>query len=419
MPAIHRKIGAKQEAKSAIDGSLSFFFAQVNESLPPKNKALKNRALEIEAEMQGILAKAQRYTEQLELLMEFSSILNSSLDSMRVSELAMKCTCKLLDCEGAMLYLVDQAKNELQFEAIVGKVSPHQLNECKITINSNSSAGQAALTKETVVQNASFPKGKRKDRNPGSTKTLLCVPIVARGKVLGVLQAIDSKRSHFDAADVRLLESLAHQVSHSLENAQLYESLKNQFIETAMAMASAIDAKDKYTGGHTKRVSQFSQLIAKHMGLTREEIEEVRLSAILHDIGKIGIEDQILKKESPLTKEEWERMKAHPQLGYQILKPVKNLQKISDGLRFHHERMDGHGYPLGLRGQEIPLIARIISVADTFDAMTSDRPYRKGLSYDDAFEEILRCRGTQFDEKVVDAFIKAFNIERMGKKKDC
>ncbi len=194
---------------------------------------------------------------------------------------------------------------------------------------------------------------------------------------------------------------------------------ENQNLDAVMALASAIEAKDQYTGGHNRRVAFFAVMIARHMALSAAFIEDVRLSSLLHDVGKIGIDDHVLKKDSALDAPEWEHMKRHPELGFKILAHLKGssgMLNIIDGMQYHHERPDGLGYPLQLKGEEIPLIARIISVADTFDAMTSNRPYRKGLSYDTAFEEIVRNRGTQFDEKVVDGFIRAFKMEGMGKK---
>lgn len=193
--------------------------------------------------------------------------------------------------------------------------------------------------------------------------------------------------------------------------------LEDQHRQLVMAIANAIEAKDHYTGGHNRRVAYFATMIARHLGLSAAEIEDVYLSSLLHDVGKIGIDDHVLKKAAPLDSEEWEHMKQHPELGWKILGKAKCLEHIIDGMRFHHERPDGLGYPLKLKGEEIPMIARIISVADTFDAMTSNRPYRKGLDYEVAFEEIVRNKGTQFDEKVVDGFVRAFKMERMGKKR--
>jgi HD-GYP domain-containing protein (c-di-GMP phosphodiesterase class II) len=345
-----------------------------------------------------------QYSERITSLLEFSSILNSSLDTSRVREAAMKATCGLLEAEGATLYLVDEEACELFFETIVGNLSLGQTSETRLAINERSIAGSVALHRKSILSN-SFDR------------SVACVPVVSKNKLLGVLQAVNKQSGEFFASDLRLLEALAHQVAIAVENALLYENLKNQFQETVMALATAIEAKDRYTGGHTRRVAHFAELIAKHMGLEKDEVHEVRLSAILHDVGKIGVNDHVLKKNAPLDAGEWEHMKQHPEMGWKILANVKSMKNITDGMRFHHERPDGLGYPLQLKGEEIPMIARIISVADTFDAMTSNRPYRKGLDYDMAFEEIVRHRGTQFDEKVVDGFVRAFKIERMGKKR--
>jgi HD-GYP domain-containing protein (c-di-GMP phosphodiesterase class II) len=155
--------------------------------------------------------------------------------------------------------------------------------------------------------------------------------------------------------------------------------------------------------------------ISKYLQVSSEELEKIRLGAILHDVGKIGIEDKILKKNAPLDPEEWKVMQTHPELGYDIMRRVEGLRDVIGGMRYHHERWDGRGYPLGLKGEEIPLMARIISVADTYDAMVSTRPYRKGIEPKVAFDEILRHRGSQFDPLVVEAFIEAFEKEKMGK----
>jgi HD-GYP domain-containing protein (c-di-GMP phosphodiesterase class II) len=151
------------------------------------------------------------------------------------------------------------------------------------------------------------------------------------------------------------------------------------------------------------------------MDLTPEQLERVKLGAILHDIGKIGIEDNILKKEAPLTADEWKVMQQHPEIGYDILDNVTSLKDVVGAMKYHHERWDGKGYPLGLKGEEIPMVARVVSVADTYDAMVSTRPYRKGLDPKIAYDEIVKYRGTQFDPVVVDAFVEAFKNEKMGK----
>jgi HD-GYP domain-containing protein (c-di-GMP phosphodiesterase class II) len=179
------------------------------------------------------------------------------------------------------------------------------------------------------------------------------------------------------------------------------------FLGTVKSLAAAIDGKDPYTRGHSERVSRFSMAIAQRLGLPDDEIEKIRISAVLHDVGKIGIDDVILKKPSALTDEEFEIMKKHPQKGYKIMSQIPGIKEFLPGMYMHHEMVNGKGYPQGLKGDEIPLMARIVSVADTFDAMTTDRPYQKALKFEDAIERIKSFVGTRYDEQVVAAFVAA------------
>ena len=197
------------------------------------------------------------------------------------------------------------------------------------------------------------------------------------------------------------LQQYIEDLQHSAEeNRQL-------FIGTVKALAAAIDGKDPYTRGHSERVSRFSLAIGESLGLPDDEMEKLRISALLHDVGKIAIEDSILKKPAALTEEEFEIMKGHPQKGYKIMSQIPAMQDFLPGMYMHHEMMDGKGYPQGLKGDQIPMQARIVSVADTFDAMTTDRPYQKGMSLEEALSRIKTFVGTRYDAKVVDALVAA------------
>lgn len=195
----------------------------------------------------------------------------------------------------------------------------------------------------------------------------------------------------------RFIEDLRHAAD---ENRQL-------FIGTVKALAAAIDGKDPYTRGHSERVARFSLAIAERLDLSDEEIEKLRISALLHDVGKIAIDDKILKKPAALTDEEYEVMKQHPQRGFKIMSQIPAMRDFLPGMYMHHEMMNGQGYPQGLKGDEIPLQARIVSVADTFDAMTTDRPYQKAMQFDAALARIRQFVGTRYDERVVAALIEA------------
>lgn len=185
----------------------------------------------------------------------------------------------------------------------------------------------------------------------------------------------------------------------------------------ARTILKALDAKDKYTYGHSMRVTYFSMVVGKELGLSDKEMYDLQLSALFHDIGKIGTPDAVLNKPTRLTDEEFQIMKQHPSDSYEILKGFSVFEKVARFAKHHHERYDGRGYPDGLKGNQIPLYSRIILIADTFDAMTSTRVYRKGLPYETAFEELLEFSGSQFDPKLAKAFIEGMRKEQ-AKKED-
>ena len=206
------------------------------------------------------------------------------------------------------------------------------------------------------------------------------------------------------------------------ENEDLYEELRRLLLNIARAFATAVEAKDPYSKGHTERVAQYALAIARELppsfknGMSSDSTMLLRLTALLHDIGKIGIREGILDKKGSLTEKEWEEMKKHPQIGAEILEPIQELKEVVRDIKHHHERMDGKGYPDGLKKGEIPLVSRIIAVADAFEAMTADRPYRRKISKEAAVEELKRCSGTQFDKDIIDVCIRAYKKGKMTKK---
>jgi HD-GYP domain-containing protein (c-di-GMP phosphodiesterase class II) len=231
-----------------------------------------------------------------------------------------------------------------------------------------------------------------------------------------VLQAVNKKNlGRFSKGDLEDFSSLSNQVAIAIENANLYKELKDTFLGTAGALSDTIEAKDTYTGGHTQRVMDWSLAIGWRLGLSPEEMEDLKLAAILHDIGKIGVEDEVLRKQGRLNQEEKRKMQQHSIIGPNIVKRVRQLHPIIPGIRHHHEMYDGGGYPDGIKGEEIPLMARIIAVADAFDAMTSDRPYRKGLGMGNALREIQKFSGKQFDPNVVQALVSVYEARKIQK----
>jgi len=193
------------------------------------------------------------------------------------------------------------------------------------------------------------------------------------------------------------------------EMRHLEDKYRNQVLTMACTLVSLVDLRDSYTGGHSTRVAEYSRRMALELQLSDRDAEMVIMAASLHDIGKIGVSEAILRKPGKLTDEEFEEIRKHPEFGWMVLRGVEGFEEISQLLLHHHERFDGRGYPAGLQREEIPLGARIIAVADSFDAMTSNRPYRKAGSPEAAAKELLRCAGTQFDPAVVEAFTPYLN----------
>jgi HD-GYP domain-containing protein (c-di-GMP phosphodiesterase class II) len=258
-------------------------------------------------------------------------------------------------------------------------------------------------------------------------EAFVCIPSYFRDDLLGILLLGGKKNGQRFAHDeLDFFVALTFDVAMAIRNAQLFSDLEQEldkkqrlFINTTIALAAAIEAKDRYTHGHTARVTNLALRIASKLSEKNKEIydakflEHLHIASLLHDIGKIGIPESILNKNGPLDEDEKKRMREHPVVGVNILTPIKELGSSVLGVKYHHEKFDGSGYPEGLKGEEIPLIASIISAADSFDAITTDRPYRQGLSTKEAIEEITRVSGKQFDPRVVNALIELYQENKI------
>lgn len=356
---------------------------------------------------------AERKLRQLHALIEMTSLINSTLDPGEVRRRAIEAAAELVNAEAGSLLLIDSEKGELFFEVATGEKG-EKVKEIRLKMGEGI-AGWVAEKGEPVIiydvqHDPRFFKGVD-EKSEFKTKNLIGVPVKTKDRIIGVLEAINKRDGRFDEDDREILQAFANQVAIAIENANLYKELKETFYGTIEALAETIEKRDPYTGGHTRRVMEYSLVIGKELGLPDGELEALKLAAILHDIGKIGIRDSILLKEGKLTQEEAIVMNMHPRYGAEILEHIKQLREVIPGMRGHHERYDGSGYPDGLKGESIPLFARIISVADAYDAMTTDRPYRKALTPDQAFEELRRSSGRHFDPSVVEAFIRIMSSE--------
>ncbi len=240
---------------------------------------------------------------------------------------------------------------------------------------------------------------------------LLAIPFCIREELFGVM-LIGGKRKgvSFSLEDHFLMNFLAERTAQNIENLALYDSLKENLLATLGALVSAIEARDPYTQQHSQRVTQIAVRIAQAMGRPFEDCRRLESSGPLHDIGKIGIDDHVLKKPGPLTQDEFKKIQAHPLIGVNIVSPLGLDAQELAVIRNHHERWDGKGYPDGLKEKEIPLLARILSVADAFDAMNSDRAYRKALPFEHCLDELAKSREVQFDPEVVDAALRVLQL---------
>lgn len=240
-------------------------------------------------------------------------------------------------------------------------------------------------------------------------QTFLTIPIKTDKDFLGIIFLFDAKEINYSVEAVDFISSLAGIISVAISNAQMVDYIEETHFGAINSISEAIEARDAYTRTHGDRLINYGIEVARELGLGENEIKNIRYAAALHDVGKIGIKDSILNKQGKLTDEEYAEMKKHPEIGYNMLKKIKFLTPIANEILHHQERYDGNGYPDKLKGEDIPIISRIIAVIDAFDAMTTDRPYRKALPLQAALDELKKNSGTQFDPKVVNAFLKVVN----------
>ena len=237
--------------------------------------------------------------------------------------------------------------------------------------------------------------------------SVLIVPLMFENRPLGIIVGADkTSGEQITSVDANLCKSLANSLSVFLENVMLYHDMQTMFLGTLRALTAAIDAKDSYTRGHSERVALASRLIARKAGLDESLVERIYIAALVHDVGKIGVPEAVLCKPGRLTSEEFDQIKRHPEIGARILQDIRQMDDLIPGVLYHHERWDGRGYPHGLVGEQTPLMGRVIGLADAFDAMSSDRTYRRAMGLDQVLTEIEDCSGTQFDPELAKLMAK-------------
>jgi len=385
-----------------------------------------------EIEKAQLLRASESRGERLEILVSIINEISSTLDRDEILNTIIEKARDLLHVEASSLFLIDPETKDLILH-IARNV--HETNLPPVRVPAGKGViGYVVNTGETVIVNEADADQRHygfvDDISGINTRTILAVPLVAqtvvlgqdRGttkpKIIGGLEAINKVEGYFTDQDANMMRALADQAATVLHIANLYADANELFLDTISAMVAAIDAKDPYTEGHSHRVSEFSVEIAREFGMPQEMIHHVRIGSLLHDVGKIGIPDSILVKPGRLTKEEFEVMKQHPAIGAKIMGKVRMLQTEISALEQHHEWINGGGYPSGLKSEEITLMGRIVAVADVFDAITSDRPYRQGISTEEALDTLYRESGTHLDRNCVQGLAKAYTKGRIRTQKE-
>ena len=380
------------------------------------------RALAVE-QVETVSAELSQVYEELVLLYKLSTNMRVTETDANFLQIACDSLTEIVNVEGIAILLAKNIEDENRFLLAAGSglididERMASILHCRLVDEINS--GREALLDSEVDSPFKYDW-------PDNVRNIIVVPLFGKcrrvsdfsegthksNNVIGLMVAINRiDKPDFDSPDVKLFNSVANGCAVFVENGRLFGDLKELFIGSLKALTRSIDAKDQYTRGHSERVAFIARWIAEKYSetepLENEQIHKIYLAGLLHDIGKIGVDETVLRKNGKLTEQELKRIRTHPSIGAGILSQIKQMSDIVPGVLCHHERIDGRGYPNGLDGKEMPLMAKIIGLADSFDAMTSDRIYRKAMSLEEAITQIEKGLGAQFDEKVGTIFINS------------
>lgn len=326
-----------------------------------------------------------------------------------ISKHALKYSMEISHAEAGIALLFNSKTEKLRVAA-----SKNIGRQTKALIGKNlgeGPAGWVAQTRESLLIDKRYTKH---DFKLDEVHSAIFTPFQYNGQLYGVIGLLSLSNRPFTYNDMQLLATIASQAATEMHNSYLFNQLEDIYIDTVKAFVQAIEAKDSYTKGHSENVAHYAIAIAEEMGMSEDRLKTLKTAALLHDIGKIGIKEEILNKPERLNNEEYEHIKQHPHIAFKILEHVPTLKEIAEIILYHHEKFDGTGYLMGLHGEDIPLEARILAVVDTFDAMTSSRPYRTAASVETARAELLKNAGTQFDPKIVEVFVNLLDKSGLG-----
>jgi putative nucleotidyltransferase with HDIG domain len=344
----------------------------------------------------------------LNTILEISRTIISTLEIERVNEVILSEAERIFHNEYGALFTLDEKSGHLALTAAAG-FSENELENLKILGAWEEINKIIVSSSEVFLLVSDITKAPEFKKRDFVFRSFIGIRLDAERKTIGTLILSNKNPSSlFDSNQQRILEILANYAAIALVNAKLYKETEDLFISLISSLVAAIDAKDPYTAGHSQRVTEISLSIAEELNLPRVEIKNLKLAAILHDIGKIGINESILTKPAELSFEEHKLIERHPELGVRIVRSIPHSERFIRGISDHHEFYNGEGYPHKLKQNEISLEARIIAVADCFDALTSERAYRKAMSLPEACQEIKRNSGTQFDPAIAEAFLRVY-----------
>lgn len=355
--------------------------------------------------------------KEVQRLYQLSEAMASTLSLSRVLESVLETAKQEVEADAVSLVLWNERDRRWHSETVDSEMQGLRDDDLEGLLDYGALQDLHASGRPVLFSGRDMEPYVRRAVNSGKRLySLVSVPLVFRGRALGMLNLFSFTPGRvFQEGQRKSLVILAGRAASAVENARLHTELKELFLQTIEGFAFAIDAKDPYTHGHSRRVTEYCGWIAERMGLGESEIEDIRHAAILHDIGKIGLRIESLNKPGKLTPEEMENFRTHPEKGRRILAPIRFLSELVPAIYHHHERYDGKGYPDGIAGERIPLGARILAVADSYDAMTSDRPYRAAMTVHQAVQELLAHAGTQFDPAIVRVFVEVLREKFPGK----
>ncbi|MEN6625363.1 MAG: HD domain-containing phosphohydrolase [Candidatus Sumerlaeia bacterium] len=379
---------------------------QVKKALQERRLRIENKRLQAEMNKAAVIEKLNRELNrkiyELTRLYAISEGLNDLLDTNALFDRIASLSRDVTGAQRISLMVLDRTRRFLHIRAAIGL--PKDVVHGTIVPVGEGIAGQVVQSGKAVRITEQIPESASDspDDPRYRTRSWMSMPLRVGQEIFGVINLTDKLDGvNFTREDEQILQTLVEKAGIKLENQALYEGIYSNLIDTLNSLITTIEAKDPYTREHSQRVTDYAVALGKLLDLSDDEIEMLNFAGILHDIGKIGVRDEILTKPGRLTSEEYDMIKEHPNIGERIVAPLGLVSQERAIIHYHHERYDGTGYPEGLFGEQIPILARIVAIADAFDAMTTTRSYRKALPVSHALEEMRRCAGSQFDPRLV------------------